>query len=219
MNSTGFCVRRLGKSQQPVRSQNTDVGISGRKGYSGLMNISTDDFPQFMTDIMDVSKYAKQALCADVGGPADGVPILVWVSLNEDGEAAPAIVACPTPTEELPARDVLYAALNEAFVELGTPVFGAFVSEAYIKREVTEGERDTIKRGDMERDFKNNAETNVVECITIIGFSRTGHREYHIVEYKYDDSGQPNFSEVVRDGMSSGALVDVLDNFMGIITA
>lgn len=181
------------------------------------MNITTDDFSEFMKDIMYVSKYAKSALCQDVGGPADGVPILVWVSKNSDGELAPSIVACPTPTEELPARDVLYEALNEAFVELGAPVLGAFVSEAYLKRAVTDEERDGFKRGDFEREFKNNPDTNVAECITVIGFSSNGDREYHIVEYKYDDEGQPTYAEVVKDGMSGGALADVLENFLGLL--
>lgn len=181
------------------------------------MESHNQEFGEFVAYAVHSMVTAKRNLCEAEGGPADGCPILVWVVRKDDETMDVEIIGCEQPTDDLPAPDLLYQALNYAFVECGAPVFGAFVSEAYMRQAESEDEMKDFRRGELERDFHAKADTDVVECMTALCFSSDGTKRHTVIAYKYDDNGMPQFAEPENSGLSGGAMVDVLDNFLGLL--
>jgi hypothetical protein len=184
--------------------------------------VTTDyyNFDEFVARTVRTMMEAKLQLCEYVGGPADGTPILLWGMLESDGKLT--VHLCPATDEELDrtAPDGFYHALNTAFIRFGVPEYAAFVNEAYVKTDVEPSDFGRIQRGDIEREYRNTpSPEGISECLTAVLFSRSGDKRHSVIIYKYDDKGLPVFDEPVDSGAHAGAIIDVLDNFMGMISA
>lgn len=124
----------------------------------------------------------KTMLCERDGGPSDLIPMLhikyrhlkPYCGMLLEGN----------PSEMLP---VAWGRV----VQDGIPEFVMIMVEGYAG-----ANRDarTHKKGEMEKDFKENPCSDVMEVITIQAVDiRTGNQITGIVSYKYDDTGRPEF--------------------------
>ena len=129
--------------------------------------------------------YLKKQTCEKNNGPADLAPMYHLTLDNDDIMAAIAPIDMH-PTEAL-METLPLILLNQK------PKFTMFMVEGYMQ------ERDTMPtnhvRGELEKDFKENAATTIRESITVHGIDKEGTQFMGVVSYKYDDFGMPVFDE------------------------
>lgn len=212
-------------SPTPRTFRNTDVGISGPSRYTDVtmdedMEITTEyyDFHEFVARTVKTMVEAKLQLCEYFGGPSDGTPILLWGISGKDGQLTVHLLPLAHKSLGEEAPDVFYNALNNAFVRFGVPEYAAYVNEAYVKTQVDGDDMKSLKRGDIQREFQNSASPRgISECLTAFCFSKEGETKHSVIVYKYNDVGLPVFDEPIDTGYYGGAIVDVYNNFMGLI--
>jgi len=77
-------------------------------------------------------------------------------------------------------------------IESGTPEFVMIMTEAY----ASQCSRENYRRGEMEKDFKNNPFSEVIETLNIHAIDiKNGNQFSGLVSFKYNDVGQPEFDE------------------------
>ena len=95
------------------------------------------------------------------------------------------------PFESLP--DVLSDAFNDGLSEFDTV---SVVVDSYVrvKKDVT-----GYQRGDLEREYKNNPDTDVAEALTVATYGYHGESAGRCVKYVYNDKGLPEFTDLTGD--------------------
>jgi hypothetical protein len=126
----------------------------------------------------------KKDMCERQSGPFDLAPMLHFKYKHLKGYCGVLLIGEGSPME-------MAAAAWGKVLGHGVPEFMMFMVEGYATQNPSE-----YKKGDMERDFKNNPDSKVMEVITIQAIDiKTGLQMTGIVPYKYDDSGLPVFDE------------------------
>jgi hypothetical protein len=123
----------------------------------------------------------KSAMCAQEGGPQDLAPMLHFKYLHLNAYCG--MLLPGNPFEILPQawRQIL---------DDGMPEVVMFMVEGYASEALPE----EYERGAMEKDFKENPESNVKEVITLQAVDiKTGSQMTGIVSYTYGDDGMPMF--------------------------
>jgi len=176
------------------------------------MNPNNERLSEYMEQILTTTQDAKTALCEHEGGPADGVPLMMWVT-EEHG-----IAVCPLPVPEadgVSMPQIMDYALRKAFVELGKPMFGAFIAEALI-RQGSEQDLSNFRRGDLQREFQKNPMA-VTECMTVLVFDGAGKMRHAVISYKYNDKGMPVYDKPqYNEHEVHGAVADAIDGFFEV---
>lgn len=126
----------------------------------------------------------KTKMCRRHAGPIDAPPMLFH---RLDGE------------DELRITDFSYGHPVTAFpliweriLDEGNPDFVAVVTESYIR---PHGDGEVYRRGQYERDFKENPFSDVKEAVLITGVDlRQGRHRNTVIPFSYDDRGMPRFT-------------------------
>lgn len=96
-------------------------------------------------------------------------------------------------------------------VQDGVPEFVVVMTEGYAK---VGGDPSDYRKGDMEKDFKNNPDSEVLEVLNIHGIDLgTGKQADGFVSFKYGDDGLPVFDEPSYgdcEGAALGANIPIL---------
>lgn len=133
---------------------------------------------------LDTFVKMKVACCKNNNGPQDLIPMLHFKYSHLNGYCG---VLLPGGH---PNETVVMA--WEQIVQDGIPEFMIVMVEGYAKKNIS----TKYKRGEMEEDFKNNPESEVVEILNIHGIDmKTGDQADGLVSYKYNDKGLPDFDE------------------------
>ena len=96
------------------------------------------------------------------------------------------------PFESLP--DVLSDAFSDGLTEFDTV---SIVVDSYV-REGMKPPTD-YRRGDLEREYKNNPSASVVEALTVATYGYHGESAGKCVTYVYNDKGLPEFTVLVEN--------------------
>ena len=96
------------------------------------------------------------------------------------------------PFESLP--DVLSDAFSDGLTEFDTV---SIVVDSYV-REGTKPPTN-YRRGDLEREYKNNPSASVVEALTVATYGYHGESAGRCVKYVYNDKGLPEFTVLVEN--------------------
>lgn len=173
--------------------------------------MGNQEMPEWVETVIETTLKAKRALCDFANGPADGMPILIWRTDEQTH-----IVPLPTPNDDFTMADIISNIYKEVWAELGTPLRGALVSEAYVKT-YREGEVPKFTKGEAKKELGTNP--NVSECITIMSFNKEGLIKHSVLPYRYDDSGLPQFDEIVYADDMGGSVAEATHNFLDFINA
>lgn len=125
----------------------------------------------------------KREMCIREGGPYDLAPMLHFKYRHLNAYCGVMIMG--NPFEMVPSawRKIL---------DDGMPEFMMLMVEGYAS-EKNQG----YKKGQMERDFKENPDSDVREIITVQAVDiKTGKQMTGLVSYKYGDDGLPEFGEM-----------------------
>ena len=156
------------------------------------MKKNNGEFLQFVDAVVGTAQTAKRTLCEYAGGPADGCPLIIW-EMKEGLRLIP--LPNHTKDDDVSLSDVMGFLLHELWAELGTPVHGALVTEAFLKKANSSDEDlSNLKKGDVYKEFSINPK-NIQECVTVLAFSTSGLMRHAVVTYKYNDNGLPEFEE------------------------
>ena len=94
------------------------------------------------------------------------------------------------PFESLP--DVLSNAFNDGLKEFDTI---SIVVDSYVRMSKPDGSRE-YERGELEKEYKNNPKTDVVEALTVATYGYHGGSAGRCVSYVYNDKGLPQFTPI-----------------------
>jgi hypothetical protein len=108
------------------------------------------------------------------------------------------------PFELLP--DVLSDAYNDGLDEFDTV---SIVVDSYVRLKKVDSVTG-YKRGDLEREYKNNPNAPVSEALTVATYGYDGGSAGKCVTYVYDDNGLPEFTVLkdIEDGVVKSEFVD-----------
>jgi hypothetical protein len=124
----------------------------------------------------------KRMMCEREGGPYDLHPMLHFKYKHLKAYAG--ILLKGNPLEEAPVA-------WRKIMDHGTPEFVMLMVEGYASTKV-----DDYERGRMERDFKDNPDSEVREVITLQAVDiKTGRQLTALVPFRYGDDGLPEFEE------------------------
>lgn len=171
------------------------------------------EFIEFAEAVITTATTAKRTMCAHEGGPADGMPLLIWETKEET-----LIIPVPVPDdEEASFPEVMDYVLKEIWTELGTPINGAIVTEAFVQNMNTT-ERTNVKRGSLAKEFSENPK-DIGECLVVFAFNTAGRIRHSVSNYKYNDIGQPEFDEIAHSEGDDcrGQLTEVVRAFLDLI--
>jgi len=168
----------------------------------------------FTQAVISTAHSAKHGLCEHNGGPADGIPLLIWQT-KEDTK----IIPLPAPDKDVSLPEIMEIVLQEVWADLGTPVHGALVVEAYV-READEDEAKNLERGELSQQFSEDP-TSVGECLTVLAFNTAGQMRHSVFSYTYNDKGLPEFGKELSsdDDEIGGQMVFVFRKFLDFINA
>jgi hypothetical protein len=145
------------------------------------MNLETE-----VKTAVEVFIKMKRSICEHEGGPQDLAPMLHFKYQHLNAYCGGLLAGNEHPLNMAPMawRKVL---------DDGIPEFVMLMIEGYAS---TSKPGEDYVRGNMEKDFKDNPESNVREAITLQAIEiKTGKQFTAVVLYKYDDSGLPEFEE------------------------
>lgn len=126
----------------------------------------------------------KESVCAFNKGPQDLAPMLHFRYQHLKGYCG-VLLAEGHPLHSIPGA-------WEQIIRDGIPEFVIVMTEGY----ASTGPRENYQKGQMEQDFKNNPDSEVMEIINIHGISmKSGEQHTGMVVFRYDDHGQPVFEE------------------------
>lgn len=126
----------------------------------------------------------KRTMCENEGGPRDLAPMMHFKYQHLNSYCGGMLFGNPIEMCPMAWRKML---------DDGIPEFMMLMMEGYAK---TSKPGDEYVRGDMEKDFKNNPDSDVREVITVQAVEiKTGRQFTAVIPYKYDDAGQPDFEE------------------------
>jgi hypothetical protein len=153
---------------------------------------------QEIKQVMQNFIHLKKQTCEKNNGPQDLAP-MYHLTLDNDE-----IMAAIAPIDMHPTEALMETLPLILFNQ--KPKFTMFMVEGYMQ------ERETMPtqhiRGELEKDFKENAATTIRESITVHGIDKEGTQVMGVVSYKYDDFGmpvfdEPKFAEIVGDMMEA----------------
>lgn len=126
----------------------------------------------------------KESVCRHNNGPSDLAPMLHYKYPHLKGYRG-ILLAGGHPIQTVPSA---WGHISKD----GIPEFVMIMTEAYASATPLQ----EYKRGEMEKDFKNNPCSQVVEIINVHAIDmKTGEQFDGFVSFKYDDSGIPVFDE------------------------
>lgn len=126
----------------------------------------------------------KRAACEQECGPHDLAPMIHFKYQHLNAYCGGLLMGNPFELAPMAWRKVL---------DDGIPEFMMLMMEGYAK--TSKPDEDYV-RGNMEKDFKENPDSDVREVITVQAVEiKTGRQFTAIVPYKYDDQGQPEFED------------------------
>lgn len=129
----------------------------------------------------------KAAMCQAHNGPYDLAPMLHIKYVHLNSYCGILMSGCGHPVDAIPS-------VWKKVLDNGMPEFVMIMTEGYAtkSKEIPQNYR----RGEMEKDFKNNPGSEVVEILNIHGIDmKTGNQANAFVSFKYNDHGQPEFDE------------------------
>jgi hypothetical protein len=172
-----------------------------------------NNLSKYLEQLVSSTQDAKVALCEHEGGPADGMPLMMWIT-EEHGLA---VCAMPLPERDgISMPEIIDYGLRKAFVDMGKPMYGAFIGEALVRRTSDTQEVVNHQRGDLQRSFQKDP-MSVSECLTILAFDGTGEMRHACVTYKYNDFGMPEFDEpLYQEEKPQGAIAETVDDFFEV---
>lgn len=125
----------------------------------------------------------KESMCKTNNGPHDLAPMLHYKYSHLNAYCG-VLLAGGHPIQTIPKA-------WEHIIRDGIPEFVMIMTEAYASKEMPV---ENYLRGEMEKDFKNNPDSKVVEIINVHAIDmKTGNQLDGFVSFKYDDYGQPVF--------------------------
>lgn len=131
-----------------------------------------------------VFRKMKSAVCEKEGGPHDLAPMMHFRYSHLNSYCGGMLMGNPFELAPMAWRKVL---------DDGIPEFMMLMMEGYAK--TSKPDEDYV-RGDMEREFKENPDSEVREVITVQAVEiKTGRQFTAVIPYKYDDHGQPEFED------------------------
>jgi hypothetical protein len=162
-------------------------------------------------EFMHRSEYAKTEMCKEEA-MSDNPPMLLigFVSdpLEDDEESHESALEFQNEFETSKAykmmmiplihRDDVGECVRDVmkFLDPMSFSFVAFAAEGYVSPELDETAKDSYKRGDMEKEFKENPFTVVKEAMMINIIDWNCENMFTLVKpYSYDDFGVPVFGE------------------------
>lgn len=140
-----------------------------------------------------MAKNFKSDLCRRNNGPTDMDAALVY-RLEGDRELRSTGFPGGHPVDTF--KKVWASVLKE-----GTPDFVAVVAESYMGS----GRTENYRRGDMEREFKQNPSSTVGEAVLIAGVdTHEGRQRCTAIPFTYDRNGMPAFRTLGWDETPHG---------------
>lgn len=167
--------------------------------------------------ISGMSQQRKSEACRMNRGVAD-TDSFVSVAYGDDVMTVDGVFE-GNPIENLPK--VLDLVLKTGVIQFDAL---SFTAEVFMKRidALSAEERERVareyKRGDLEKEYKENPLTDVVEGMFTVVITWAGETAFSFVEVKYDDKGQPVFVDST-DGTQtpqvrmSGFCKELLDDY------
>lgn len=140
----------------------------------------------------------KASICQNNNGPIDLVPMLHLKYQHLKSYCGVLMNGCGSPVDSIPGA-------WGKVLENGYPEFVMLMTEGYAtkSKEIPENYR----KGQMEKDFKNNPESEVVEILNVHAIDvKTGEQASGFVSFKYNDNGQPDFEEPLYNSCEGEAL-------------
>jgi hypothetical protein len=110
-------------------------------------------------------------------------------------------------------RPAILQFLAEMMTIFGPPEHAMVFADSFTKHVPVEDvdKMTLVKHGDLEADYHNNPESDVVESLTVTASSAGGFNFFRTTTYKYDDKGQIEFIEEHEDdGQGAGFLTTLI---------
>jgi hypothetical protein len=142
---------------------------------------------QEIKQVMGNFIHLKKQTCEKNNGPQDLAPMYHLVLENDD------IMAAIAPIDKTPIEALVETLPLVLFNQ--KPKFTMFMVEGYMKSSKSIQEAKDHVKGSLEKDFKENAATDVKETITVHGMDKSGTQVMGVVTFVYNDLGQPVFDE------------------------
>lgn len=129
----------------------------------------------------------KESMCQANNGPYDLAPMLHIKYQHLNSYCGVLMAGCGHPVDAIPV-------VWQKVLENGMPEFVMILTEGYATK--SKEFPENYQRGQMEEDFKNNPDSEVVEILNVHAIDiKTGDQANAFVSFKYDDHGQPEFDE------------------------
>lgn len=151
---------------------------------------------------MELAQHAKKSMCIDSAGKSDHDPMLIVgiTAVDEDGEEriGGAVISMELENNQHPVNE-MPKMLSETHKK-GLQEFHwlIMITEGYARRYETEEEikkAEVPERGELAKEFAENANSNVAEGIILTMYSWTGESLTNTCFYKYDDKCVPVYEE------------------------
>lgn len=138
--------------------------------------------------VSELAKSRKSDACNDANGITE-CSALVLVGYD-DGFVGVENTLTGNPVETLP--EVLDKIAQSGLIYWHNL---SFVTEAFMRNEVKASELDTYKQGDLEKEYKENPATDIIEGILVHTITWQGETNTRFTPYTYNDHGRPVFAE------------------------
>jgi hypothetical protein len=162
------------------------------------------DLMEEVKKIAKIAELRKTELCKEDNGITDMQSFVVF----QHGD----MFQCAQSGMDGHPFQALPFVLNDAYNE-GTSKFDtvSIVVDSYYKPKAQDA--DDYKRGDLAQEFKHNPNTVVRECLSVMTYGWDGGSEGMVVEYKYDDRGQPQFT-LINENETAQMKSEIVDTIM-----
>lgn len=140
----------------------------------------------------------KASICQNNNGPFDMAPMLHLKYQHLKSYCGVVMTGCSNPVDAIPGA-------WGKVLENGYPEFVMIMTEAYATK--SKEMPENYVKGQMEEDFKNNPESEVVEILNVHAIDiNTGNQATGFVSFKYNDNGQPEFDQPLYNACEGEAL-------------
>lgn len=183
----------------------------------GTVAVMAYDIKKYCDLVASLSEIQKQEACLLNRGMAD-THSFVSLSYRDDVMTIEGSQS-GNPVQNLP--DVLDQVMKTGIVKFDAL---SFTAEVFMRRfDLANRSRDevnelvdTYKRGDLEKEYKENPLSDIIEGLFTVAISWAGDTAYCFTEVKYDDKGQPVYGRMGDDDTPShlqGAVARTLNDY------